>query len=173
MQQAQEIVDVYLGLGSNIEPERHIAAGFDALRDTFGPVACSPVYSSSSVGFSGADFLNAAACIRTAWSVGRLKTWLTELENQHGRDRSQPKFSDRCLDIDILLHGDKIGMIDGLMLPRDEILEQAHVLRPLADIAPDLIHPVTGLSISRHWKDFSGDKTLTPLLASAGLGSSD
>ncbi|HMA97828.1 MAG TPA: 2-amino-4-hydroxy-6-hydroxymethyldihydropteridine diphosphokinase [Wenzhouxiangella sp.] len=173
MQQGQKIVDVYLGLGSNVEPERHIAAGFDALRDAFFEVACSPVYSSPAVGFSGADFLNAAARIRTDWSVGRLKTWLTDLENQYGRDRSQPKFSDRSLDIDILIYGDTVGLVDGLMLPRDEILEQAHVLRPLADIAPDLIHPATGLTICTHWKDFSGDKTLTQLLASDGSGSMD
>jgi len=173
VQQAKQTVDVYLGLGSNVEPSRHIAAGFEALRDTFGDVLCSPVYCSSAVGFSGADFLNAAARIRTDRSVGELKTWLTELENQHGRDRSQPKFSDRSLDIDILLHGDKVGTYDGLTLPRDEILEHAHVLRPLADIAPELVHPLTGLSIRSHWLDFTGDKALISVPACPGRASSD
>jgi 2-amino-4-hydroxy-6-hydroxymethyldihydropteridine diphosphokinase len=172
VQEAKQTVDVYLGLGSNVEPDRHIAAGFDALRDAFGEVVCSPVYSSSAVGFSGADFLNAAARIRTRWSVGQLKTWLTKLENQHGRDRSQPKFSDRSLDIDILLHGDKVGVFDGLQLPRDEILEHAHVLRPLADIAPDLIHPSTGLSIRSHWDSFAGDKALKSVPDCPGPASS-
>ena len=121
-----ERVAVYLGLGSNVEPEHHIRAAFDALRETFGEVDCSPVYVSAAVGFSGADFLNAAARIKTDWSVGELKTWLTELENRYGRDRSQPKFSDRSLDVDILMHGDKSGVFDELVLPREEI-GRAHV----------------------------------------------
>ncbi len=154
------LVEVYLGLGSNLDAERHIAAGFAALRRQFGEVICSPVYRSPAVGFSGDDFLNAAARIRTDWAVGRLKDWLTELENAHGRDRSQPKLSDRSLDIDILLHGEKVGEHDGLVLPREEILEYAHVLKPLADIAPALRHPVTGLSFAEHWQRFDGDRSL-------------
>ncbi len=156
-------VEVYLGLGSNLDAERHIAAGFAALRRQFGEVLCSPVYRSPAVGFSGDDFLNAAARIRTDWPVGRLKDWLTELENAHGRDRTQPKFSDRSLDIDILLHGDKGGEHDGLFLPREEVLEYAHVLKPLADIAPGLRHPVTGLCFAEHWQGFRGDRVLQAL----------
>ena len=159
---SDQAVDVYLGLGSNREPEFHIAAGFEALRDTFGEVDCSPVYRSVAVGFEGADFLNAAARIRTDWTVGALKAWLTALENAHGRDRSQPKFSDRSLDIDILLHGDKVGEYDGLVLPRDEILEHAHVLKPLADLAPALRHPVDGRSMQALWVAFDGDRSLKP-----------
>ncbi|MEE4295475.1 MAG: 2-amino-4-hydroxy-6-hydroxymethyldihydropteridine diphosphokinase [Wenzhouxiangella sp.] len=165
---AQKTVDVYLGLGSNVDPERHIRAGFEALRETFGDADCSPVYISPAVGFSGADFLNAAARIRTGWGVGELKAWLTELENRYGRDRSQPKFSDRSLDIDILMHGTKIGVFDSLVLPREEILEQAHVLKPLADIAPDLIHPGTGRSMAQHWAEFEGERNLRVLAASSG-----
>ena len=161
--QVSPVVEVYLGLGSNLDADRHIAAGFAALRRQFGEVLCSPVYRSPAVGFSGDDFLNAAARIRTNWSVGRLKDWLTELENAHGRDRTQPKFSDRSLDIDILLHGDKVGEHDGLVLPREEVLEYAHVLKPLADIAPSLRHPVTGLSFAEHWQGFKGDRSLQAL----------
>ena len=156
----QTTVDVYLGLGSNVEPERHIGAGFDALKQAFGDADCSPVYVSRAVGFSGADFLNAAARIQTDWDVGELKAWLRELEDSYGRDRSQPKFSDRSLDIDILMHGEKIGVFDGLVLPREEILQHAHVLRPLADIAPALIHPGTGRSMAQHWSEFKGERSL-------------
>lgn len=159
-----DAVDIYLGLGSNLDAERHIAAGFEALRRQFGDVSFSPVYRSAAVGFSGADFLNAAARIRSDWSVGRLKDWLTELENRHGRDRSQPKFSDRSLDIDILLHGDKVGEYDGLVLPREEILEYAHVLKPLADLAPGLCHPVSGRSFAEHWREFTGDRSIEPCI---------
>ncbi len=158
---SQATVDVYLGLGSNIEPERHLRVGFDALKHKFGDADCSPVYVSASVGFIGADFLNAVARIQTDWGVGQLKAWLTELENRHGRDRGQPKFSDRSLDIDILMHGEKVGVFDGLVLPREEIVEYAHVLKPLADIAPELIHPGTGQSMAQHWSEFEGQRSLS------------
>ncbi|TVQ37442.1 MAG: 2-amino-4-hydroxy-6-hydroxymethyldihydropteridine diphosphokinase [Wenzhouxiangella sp.] len=154
------MIDAYLGLGSNQNAERNMASGIAELKETFGSVQVSPVYRSAAVGFSGEDFLNAAACIRTDWDVGKLKAWLTDLENRHGRDRSQPKFSDRSLDIDILLHGNKVGQFDGLELPRDEILKYAHVLKPLADIAPELKHPITGKSFARHWAEFEGDRSL-------------
>ncbi|MEE4330817.1 MAG: 2-amino-4-hydroxy-6-hydroxymethyldihydropteridine diphosphokinase [Wenzhouxiangella sp.] len=156
-------VDVFLGLGSNQAPERNIAAGIEALRQRFGEVRLSPVYRSVAVGFSGSDFLNAAARIRTDIGVTALKDWLTELENRHGRDRSQPRFSDRSLDIDILFYGDQVGSFDGLELPRGEILKYAHVLKPLADIAPERAHPSTGLTLAEHWERFEGDRSLEPI----------
>ncbi len=154
------MIDAYLGLGSNQNAKRNMASGIAELRDAFGQVRISPIYRSPAVGFSGEDFLNAAAVVQTDMSVGELKAWLTALEDRHGRDRSQPKFSDRSLDIDILLHGDKVGDFDGLVLPRDEILKYAHVLKPLADIAPKLKHPVTGQTFAEHWAGFEGDRSL-------------
>ncbi len=154
------MIDAYLGLGSNQNAKRNMATGIAELEKAFGEVRISPIYRSPAVGFSGEDFLNAAAVVQTDMSVGELKAWLTALEDRHGRDRSQPKFSDRSLDIDILLHGDKVGEFDGLELPRDEILKYAHVLKPLADIAPELKHPVTGQTFANHWAGFEGDRSL-------------
>lgn len=154
------LVAVYLGLGSNQDPHRRVLAGISALAAEFGRVALSPIYRSAAVGFSGADFLNGVALVYTQRSVGELKQWLTELENRHGRDRSQPKFSDRSLDIDILLYGEQTGPIDGLDLPRGEILKYAHVLRPLADLAPQLTHPLSGKTFGQHWQAFAGDRDL-------------
>ena len=154
---------VYLGLGSNCDAEAHIVAGIKALQEAFEQIRISPVYCSRAVGFEGSDFLNCAAVIDTDLALGELKQWLTDLEDAHGRDRSQPKFSDRTLDIDILLYDDLIGEHDGLELPRDEILKYAHVLKPLADIAPDLTHPETGMRFSEHWERFEGDRSLVAI----------
>jgi 2-amino-4-hydroxy-6-hydroxymethyldihydropteridine diphosphokinase len=152
----------YLGLGSNRNAEDNIRAGIRALYRNFANTAVSPVYRSPAVGFSGADFLNCVARVDTDWSPARLKDWLTALEDAYGRDRSQPKFSDRTLDIDILLHDDKVGDYDGLTLPREEILAYAHVLKPLADLAPQLAHPVTNKTFAEHWEAFDGDRSLEP-----------
>lgn len=156
-----DVETVYLGLGSNIDAHRMLPIGVAALRERFGDVACSPVYRSVAVGFEGADFLNACCRIETDLEPTALKHWLTALENRHGRDRDQPKFSDRTLDIDILLHGDKVGDFDGLLLPRDEVLKYAHVLEPMADLAPELNHPETGRTFADHWAAFDGDRSLT------------
>jgi len=151
---------VYLGLGSNVDARRNLAVGVAALRERFGRVVFSPVYRSEAVGFDGDDFLNACCRIESDLGPEELKAWLTDLEDEHGRRRDQPRFSDRTLDIDILLFGDRTGRFGNLSLPRGEILKYAHVLKPLADLAPDLEHPETGKTFAEHWREFDGDRSL-------------
>ena len=157
MAQAEQ---VYLGLGSNVDARNKLAAGIAALRERFGEVECSPVYQSEAVGFKGEDFLNACCRIETEMKPEALKAWLTELEDYHGRQRDLPKFADRTLDIDILLFGVRIGTFGELVLPRGEILKYAHVLKPLADLAPELEHPQTRKTFAEHWRGFDGDRSL-------------
>jgi len=149
---------VFLGLGSNVNTGPNIRAGAAALREHCDSVAFSPVYQSVAVGFEGSDFINLAARIETALQPLELKQFLNELEASHGRKRDVPKFSDRTLDIDILLWDDLYLRLPELTLPRGEILQFAHVLQPLADLAPQLIHPVEKVSLDELWKQFSGDR---------------
>lgn len=145
---------VYLGLGSNQRPDFHIRQALDALRQRFGALRVSPVYESAAVGFSGDNFLNLVVEVETALSVGELLQALRTIENQNGRNRSAPRFSGRTLDIDILLYGEAVGMVDGVKLPREEILENAFVLRPLADLAPDLVHPQVQVTMATLWQQY-------------------
>lgn len=149
----------YLGLGSNIDARRNIRAGIDALRAEFGGVGLSPIYRARAVGFAGNDFINLVARVETALAPLDLKAFLHALEDRHGRDRGQPKFSDRTLDVDILLYDDLWLLSPELELPRDEILSSAHVLRPLAELAPDLLHPVLQRTFARLWDEFAGDRS--------------
>lgn len=141
----------YLSLGSNRDAVHHLRTAIAELRDRFGDVVVSPVYRTRAVGFDGDDFLNAAAIVRTGLDPLALNAWLHALEDAHGRDRSGPRFGDRTLDIDIVLFDDVV--MDGpghLQLPRDE-LRHAFVLRPLADIAPDVVVPGSGRTLAQLW----------------------
>lgn len=141
----------YLSLGSNREPERHLRAAIAALRKHFGEVVLSPVYRTRAVGFDGSDFLNAAAIIDTELDPFALNAWLHALEDAHGRDRSGPRHGDRTLDIDIVLFDDLVVEGEGnLRVPRPE-LKHAFVLRPLADIAPEVVVPGTARVLRELW----------------------
>jgi 2-amino-4-hydroxy-6-hydroxymethyldihydropteridine diphosphokinase len=143
----------YLSLGSNIDPARHLRSAIAALLERFGVVEVSPVYRTAAVGFDGEDFLNAAAIIDSDLDPPALNDWLHALEDAHGRDRSGPRFGPRPLDIDIVFYDDLT--LDGpghLQVPRDE-LKHAFVLKPLADIAPDYVHPRIGRSLAALWAD--------------------
>lgn len=142
----------YLSLGSNVDPAAHLYSALAALRERFGDLRASIAYRFPAVGFDGADFVNLAAVIETDLAPDALNTWLHALEDRHGRRRDVPRYSDRTLDIDIVLYGDRV--LDGpgnLQIPRDE-LKHAFVLRPLAELAPDAIVPLDGRSLRELWR---------------------
>ena len=148
---------VYLSLGSNLEPHRYLRAALDELHDRFGELAVSPAYRSKSVGFDGADFINLAVGLDTELSPEALNHWLHALEDRHGRRRDVPRFSDRTLDVDIVLYDDLVRKGEGnLDIPRKE-LKHAFVLKPIADIAPQLVHPVNGQTMAALWAAFPAD----------------
>jgi len=143
----------WLGLGSNVDAESHIRAGIGELQRDFDKVALSPVYSSTAVGFEGDDFINLVARVETDMHPLALRDYLRDLEDRFGRQRGDARFSDRTLDIDILLYDDLVLFSPKLEIPRAEILKFAHVLKPLADLDPQLVHPVELRSMVQIWKD--------------------
>lgn len=154
---------VYISIGSNIQRYRHVTAALDALTTWFGELVISPVYESESVGFEGSDFLNLVVGIDTELTVGELSRRFKQLEADNGRTRSAPKFSPRTLDLDILTYDAAAGIVDGVELPRAEILNNAFVLRPLADIAGEERHPVCGQSYHQLWHCYERDQKLWPV----------
>lgn len=158
------MADVYLGLGSNIDAGKNLRLAVAELRRLFGDLTVSPVYRSAPVGFEGPDFLNLVVALTTDRPPPEVMAEIERIHAMAGRSRGPDKFSSRPLDIDLLLHGNTVDPTPPLRLPRRDILEYGFVLRPLADIAPDLVHPLTGRRIAEHWRDFGADgHPLTPV----------
>lgn len=165
----------YLSLGSNMDPERNLRSAIAALRERFGDLSLSPVYRTAAVGFEGPDFFNAAAVIESDLDPPALNAWLHALEDAHGRDRSGPRFGDRPLDIDIVFYDDRIlgeaghsgsGPGQVLRIPRPE-LKHAFVLKPLTDIAPGFVDPVSGRTLAELWA--ASPERGQPMTVVAGL----
>ena len=138
------MTSIYLSLGSNVSPETNIRAAISALSEKFKDLRLSPVYKSPAMGFQGPAFLNLAIATETTLSPWEVIDILHEIEVSQGRDRIGPKFSDRTLDLDLLLYGNQVLGQGELQIPRSEIEQYAFVLVPLADLAGGQCHPMTG-----------------------------
>lgn len=149
---------VYVSIGSNIDRDENIRGGVADLRERFGALTLSAVYESEAVGFDGDNFYNLVAAFDTDEGVLEVAGVLHEIENAHGRTREGPRFSSRTLDIDMLLYDELVLHADKLDLPREEITKNAFVLWPLAEIAPELQHPVLKQSYAELWAAFDKDK---------------
>jgi len=145
---------VYLSIGSNIDREHNIRSSLDALRRQFGPLTVSRVYESAAVGFRGAPFYNLAVGFDADVSLDELTAALDRIERDHGREPGEKRFDSRTLDLDILVYGELVRHDADHDIPRGEITEYAHVLRPLAEIAPSLMHPESGRSIAELWNEY-------------------
>ena len=154
---------VYLGLGSNINPVENLRIGVSELRARFGELRVSAIYESAALGFAGADFLNMVVGFESEASPDELQQQAELIHDLSGRERGSGRFTSRPLDIDLLLYGDLV--VDGprLKLPRCDVLNYNFVLRPLAELEPGLVHPVTGKTLQEHWQNF--DATSHPLRA--------
>ena len=117
---------VLVGMGSNIEPERHLREAAEALRAMFGAVEFSTVYRSAAVGMEGDDFLNACCLFETALPQVEVTAQLKTLEDRFGRDRSAGSWKPRTLDLDVLLYDSQV--VD------DELYRYAHAFVPASEL---------------------------------------
>lgn len=147
---------VHVSLGSNIDCERNVPAGLRALHARFGPLTVSSVFECPAVGFDGEPFHNLVAAFDSDEAATAIHAALHRIEDGFGRDRSQPKFSSRILDLDLLLCGDRVVRAGRLILPRPEIERVAFVLAPLAELDGSRLHPVHGVSFLEMWTRFGG-----------------
>ena len=155
---------VYLGLGSNIEPEKNLGLAIRELRRRYGELDVSTAYRSAAVGFDGPDFLNLVVGLQSEDTPQAICEEIERLHNMAGRVRKGQKWASRPLDIDLLLYDDLVIDERPLRLPRSDVLEYSFVLRPLAELEPQLVHPLTGRTLGEHWQDFDEQShPLTPV----------
>ncbi|MBT3429629.1 MAG: 2-amino-4-hydroxy-6-hydroxymethyldihydropteridine diphosphokinase, partial [Proteobacteria bacterium] len=140
--------EVAVSLGANIDRESNIRAAVSGLIAFYPGALFSPVFESKAVGFEGPDFFNLAGIFYSDLEAPDLVTQLREIEAKLGRTRDGSVMGSREMDIDLLLYGDQILYAQGIDVPRHEILECAHVLKPLSLVWPDQCHPVNGLTYS-------------------------
>jgi 2-amino-4-hydroxy-6-hydroxymethyldihydropteridine diphosphokinase len=139
-----------ISLGSNIDKEVNLPAAIDLLREQPGltVVAVSPVLATAAIAADGQPaaqptFHNAAVRAETTLTPDELRSVLREIEARLGRVRGADKFAARPIDLDLALYGDAVAA-GPKPLPDPDLLRYAHVAIPLAAVAPDWVHPITG-----------------------------
>lgn len=145
---------VYVSIGSNITPEENLRAAVRLLRERCHVLALSSVYRTPPQGYTDqADFLNMAVKLKTDLPPTAFKTRITgEIEAALGRTRDpQNKNAPRTIDLDISLWNDEVFDYGAKPwhVPEPDILRFAHVAVPLAELAPDYVHPENGQTLAQ------------------------
>ncbi|MGL5991057.1 MAG: 2-amino-4-hydroxy-6-hydroxymethyldihydropteridine diphosphokinase [Plesiomonas sp.] len=144
------MVTLFIGIGSNTDREMHLRAAVRALQQAFTQVELSPVYEAKAVGIHSDNYYNLVAKCQTEQDVVAVNQTLQAIEDRWGRRVR----NDVCtLDLDLLLYG-SLCRQDKPVLPRTDILHCAFVLQPLADLAPQMLHPERQLPFATLWQQF-------------------
>jgi len=148
------MAQIFISLGSNVDREKHLRAGLNALISQFPDYQHSSVFESEAVGFNGNNFFNSVFAAQTDMPLEQVCALLKQIERDNGRTPSDKKFSPRTLDLDLLFYDDVICDTPA-QLPRDEITKNAFVLQPLAELAADFYHPVAEQTIGELWQNYN------------------
>lgn len=146
------MAQIFIGIGSSINRQENIQLGIQALQTVFGELIISSVYESEAVGFKGGNFYNLVVSFTSLLDAKQIILKLKEIELQQGRPKKTIKFAPRTIDLDLLLHDQSVN--SDIDLPRAEILTNAFVLQPLAEIAPHITHPILNESYQALWDKF-------------------
>ncbi|MBA6264070.1 MAG: 2-amino-4-hydroxy-6-hydroxymethyldihydropteridine diphosphokinase [Colwellia sp.] len=144
---------LYISLGSNVDRQHYLNTGLTALELLLGELTLSSLFASESVGFDGAEFYNMVIGATTELNIEQVTKALRDIEFTNGRPIDAKKYSPRTLDLDLLLFDDLV-LNTPAQIPRAEITENAFVLWPLAEVAPQLKHPILLQSYQQLWQAY-------------------
>jgi 2-amino-4-hydroxy-6-hydroxymethyldihydropteridine diphosphokinase len=155
----------YVSGGSNLHADSNLRCAAKELLRLHPRARFSRCYENVAVGFDGPPFINFVAELPLQCTARQLKSELERVEHLCGRPAQAPKWVPRAMDLDILLFGDCVQDVPGLRLPRPDLLRWAFMLGPLAELAPELVHPLERESMATLWQRF--DRDAHPLSAVA------
>ena len=143
-------VDVFIGVGSNIEPEQHILLALEFLQTRVRVTATSRFYRTRAIGnISQPDFINGVWQVQTSLPPGHFKQdVLRYIEQELGRRRQPDRYTDRCIDLDLLLYGSLAIDQSELELPDPDIYSRNFVALPLYELMPALVLPGRGMRLA-------------------------
>jgi 2-amino-4-hydroxy-6-hydroxymethyldihydropteridine diphosphokinase len=140
-----------ISIGSNIEPEKHIPLSLKLLEKEAISLSVSSVWQTPAVGSDGPDYLNTAVLFTSNLSLRQLRSQLlAKIELELGRVRTSNKYSDRTIDLDVVLYDN--------ILVDDELWTQAHIALPASELLPDLVNPHSGENLSSIAQQLMEDK---------------
>ena len=139
------MIDVYIAVGSNIKPRENVYRAVLLLKERIDLLAVSAIYRTQSLNREGApDFANGVVAARTDLEGRDLKFGLLrDIEAELGRRRTADRNAPRTIDLDLILYGDRIIREPDLVIPDPELLQRSFLAVPLAELAPQVKHPVT------------------------------
>ncbi|MGD9841896.1 MAG: 2-amino-4-hydroxy-6-hydroxymethyldihydropteridine diphosphokinase, partial [Steroidobacteraceae bacterium] len=126
----------------------------NALKRRLGEVRVSRAYRNPSVGFEGPEFVNLVIGFEAELTLTEVLSILQAVEGLCGRARKAPKFEPRTMDLDLLLYGDMVCATHAITLPRPDLIKRAYMLGPLAELAPQFMHPTLRRTIDDLWQGF-------------------
>ena len=146
--------EVFVAAGSNIQPRARLRQALALMREAWPDLRASRAYSNKAVGFEGEDFINLVAGFSSDEPLPAVLERLHAIEAACGRPREAAKWAPRSMDLDVLLYGDAVGKFPGAVLPRPDLEKRPYMLGPLAEIAPDVLHPTSGRTLGEMWAQF-------------------
>ena len=153
----------YVSGGSNLDAESHLPQAAHELKALYPGARFSRCYRNKSVGFDGPDFINFVVELPVVGQAIALREQLQRIEKLCGRPDAAPRWAPRAMDLDLLLFGNQVIDEPGLKVPRPDLIRWAFMLGPLAELAPDLMHPVEQKTMGELWRQFDSAHSLVPV----------
>lgn len=148
---------VYVAAGSNVDAVSHLRLALRELREFYPDLEVSPAYRNQAVGFDGDDFINLVVGFDTELAPVHVRDQLQRIEVLCGRAPGAAKWAARSMDLDILLFGNLISTELGLVFPRPDLTRRPYMLKPMADLGPEVVHPINGKTMQALWDAFDSE----------------